>query len=281
MFRAPPNCVAREIDIFLGFTWRDWSTTLIPCSLFSIGAMRTLPWTFDTFQSYLFLIFWLTAWIYFFTLSNQITGVEEDRINKPDRPLVTGKVTMAGAKKRWVLALTAFLSIAVYEPTLLPETVIWILDTAVLVATPFGDHWFNKNCIRDGSERSVLAVSLWTGLLINVQDLRDVKGDVAIGRKTLPIAIGVPESRRIITFLLIPVSLMTLYMGGILSLAPFPLVAVHVFLGYRILLEKGALYDHKTYMIWTYIFCLILAFTALEGIKWSTIVSPAWTVDRS
>ncbi|KIK55982.1 hypothetical protein GYMLUDRAFT_133451, partial [Collybiopsis luxurians FD-317 M1] len=202
--------LTREIDIFLGFSWRDWSATLIPGSLFSMGAMLALPHTIDIFHRYLYLILWLTAFIYFFDLSNQITGMEEDRINKPDRPLPSGKVTIAGAKKRWLFSLLAFLSITLYHPTLLTETITWIITVYILEATPFGDHWLVKSSLAMGAgtwallrgswkaiapltplaERYVLAMSLWTVLLTHIQDLRDIKGDAATGRQTLPIAVG-------------------------------------------------------------------------------------------
>ncbi|KIK60219.1 hypothetical protein GYMLUDRAFT_168457 [Collybiopsis luxurians FD-317 M1] len=231
--------------------------------------MRTLPHAIDIFRRYLYLILWLTAFIYFFDLSNQITGVDEDRINKPDRPLPSGKVTLAGAKKRWVVSLLAFLAITLYHPILLTETISWIIVVYFLEATSFGDHWFVKSCLAMGAgtwallrgswkaiapltplaERYVLAMSLWTGLLTHIQDLRDIKGDAAIGRQTLPIAIGDSQSRWVITLSLMPVSLVGLWIGGILALAPVPIVGAHVFLGYRIIQKRGALYDHKTYMV--------------------------------
>ncbi|THV07130.1 hypothetical protein K435DRAFT_631608, partial [Dendrothele bispora CBS 962.96] len=202
--------LVHELDVFLGFSWRDWSTTLIPGSIFSIGAMRTLSHKPTIFQSYLFLVLWLTPYIYFFNLSNQITGIDEDRIDKPDRPIPSGKVTVAGAKLRWALVLAVFLSIAVYEPTLQPETICWVLTVALLCATPFGNHWFVKNCVAMStgtwallgaswkaiapltphSERYILAISLWAGLMTHIQDLRDMKGDAAVGRQTLPLVLG-------------------------------------------------------------------------------------------
>ncbi|KAF9067437.1 UbiA prenyltransferase family-domain-containing protein [Rhodocollybia butyracea] len=293
LIKTPFDALIYEFHIFLGFSWRDWSTTLIPGSIFSIGAMRTLPHSSRIFQKYLFLILWLTLFVYWFTLSNQITGVEEDRINKPDRPIPSQKVTVIGAKMRWALVLIAFISTAViYEPTLLPEVICWVLTTALLCVTPFGKHWFVKNCVAmttgtwallGGSwkaivpltphaENLVLTVSVWTGLLMPLQDLWDMEGDAAIGRKTLPLVVGSTACRQIVTFFLIPVSLLILWGGGIISNAPVPLIAVHTFLGYRIMHDNGSYYDHKTYMVFTYIFCLVLAFTALEGLEWSSMI---------
>ncbi|THH15937.1 hypothetical protein EW146_g4625 [Bondarzewia mesenterica] len=275
----------RELDIFLGFSWRDWSTTIIPGSIFAVGAMRGLPIP-SIITHYLFLVSWLTPYIYFFNLSNQITGVDEDRINKPDRPIPSGKVTISGAKQRWAFAFSTFMGIALYTPSLLPETICWVLTVAFLCLTSAGSHWFGKNCVAmttgtwallsaswkaiapttPKSEIYVYAVALWAGLITHIQDLRDIQGDAAVGRKTMPLVFGDRGSRLIITFLLLPAAYWVLWMGDIVRLAPYTLAAVHVILAYRILQAGGSRYDHKTYMFYTYIFCLILAFTATEGL---------------
>jgi len=290
--KAVRTSVVRELDIFLGFSWRDWSTTIIPGSIFAVGAMRSASLSLpSTISKYLLLVSWLTPYIYFFNLSNQITGVDEDRINKPDRPIPSGKVTLEGAKWRWVIALSAFLGVAVFEPRLLPETICWVFTVAFLCLTSAGNHWFGKNCVAmttgtwallsaswkaialvtPKSERYVLAVAIWAGLMTHIQDLRDIKGDAAVGRKTMPLVFGDGASRYIITFLLMPASFWVLWRGEIVPIAPFTLTAVHLFLGYRIMQAGGPRYDHKTYMIYTYIFCLILAITAGKGSKLEVI----------
>ncbi|KAF5376179.1 hypothetical protein D9757_009333 [Collybiopsis confluens] len=235
--------------------------------------MCTLPNGLSIISSYLSLVLWLTPFVYFFNLSNQIVGVEEDRINKPDRPLPSGKVTLAGAKRRWALTLAVFISVALFNPSLLVETIVWVLVTALLTVTPYGNHWFVKSCLGMGigtwallrgswksiapltpqAERHALAMSAWTGLLTQIQDIRDIKGDAIIGRYTLPIAVGDSNA------------------GGILALSPALLVGAHIFIGYRILQKQnGPRYDHKTYMIYTYVFCLILSLTALKELGWNT-----------
>ncbi|TDL26779.1 hypothetical protein BD410DRAFT_782838 [Rickenella mellea] len=278
--------IYRELDIFLGFSWRDWSTTIIPGSIFAIGAMPGLPIP-SIITNYLFLVSWLTPYIYFFNLSNQITGVDEDRINKPDRPIPSGKVTISGAIRRWAAALSTFIGISIYEPSLLPETICWVLTVAFLCLTSAGSHWFGKNCVAmttgtwallsaswkaiapatPKSNTYVYAVSLWAGLITHIQDLRDIQGDAAVGRKTLPLVFGDRGSRLIITFLLLPAAYWVLWMGDIVRLAPFTLAMTHIILAYRIMQAGGPRYDHKTYMFYTYIFCLILACTSAEGLN--------------
>lgn len=220
---------------------------------------------------YLFLLSWLTPYVYFFNLSNQITGVDEDRIDKPDRPIPAGIVTLDGARRRWILALSAFLLVAAFKPILLPETISWVFTTAFLSLTSAGNHWFGKNCVAmtvgawsllngswkaiapwtPKSQRFAIAVAVWAGLLVQIQDLRDIKGYAVVGRKTMPLVFGERATRWIITLLLLPASIWVLWIGDIVPIAPKTLTAVHLFLGYRILNAGGSRYDHKTYMVST------------------------------
>jgi 4-hydroxybenzoate polyprenyltransferase len=196
-------------------------------------------------------------------------GVDEDRINKPDRPIPAGIVTLEGARWRWVIALSVFLLVAAFKPMLLPETIGWVFTEAFLCLTSAGNHWFGKNCVAMAagtwsllnaswkaiapltprSLRFVIAMSVWVGLLAQIQDLRDVKGDAVVGRKTMPLVFGETATRWIITLLLLPASFWVLWIGGIVPIAPKTLAAVHLFLGYRVLNTRGSHYDHKTYMV--------------------------------
>ena len=188
------------------------------------------------------------------------------------------------------------------QTKLLPETIGWVLTVAFLCLTSVGSHWFGKNTVAMAtgtwsllnaswkvivpltprSQRFVIAVSAWAGLLTQIQDLRDIKGDAAVGRKTTPLVFGERATRWIITLLLLPASFWVLWIGDIVPIAPKTLTAVHLFLGYRVLKARGSRYDHKTYMvsplysasfsdqskheqIYTYVFCLILMFTAVDN----------------
>ncbi|KDR71876.1 hypothetical protein GALMADRAFT_213704 [Galerina marginata CBS 339.88] len=239
--RAPLNNLANEFNVFLGFSWRDWSTTLIPGSIFAIGAMRSSHVRpHSIVYSYIYLLLWLTSFVYFFNLSNQITGFKEDCINKPDRPIPSGKVTLAGAQVRWALAFISFLGLAYAQPSLLYETLCWIATAAFLCLSEAGNHWFGKNCVAmttgtlallsgswkavtaatPQSERYTATIAIWVGLLMQIQDLRDIEGDAAVGRKTFPLVFGDERGRWIITLLLLPLAVLVLWLGGIVQIAP-------------------------------------------------------------
>ncbi|KAJ6564950.1 UbiA prenyltransferase family-domain-containing protein [Mycena vulgaris] len=284
--------ISVELDIFFAFSWWDWSTTIIPGCIWGIGAALAGQVS-PTSILYRFprLIVWLTLFIYLFNLSNQIVGISEDCVNKPNRPIPSGKVTLAGAKRRAVVVLVAFLAIGTISPCLLPESICWALATGFLSWTSAGHHWFGKNTVAlipgtwallSGSWRSVSALTpaakgyiygmaLWSALLTNIQDLRDVIGDRATGRRTLAVVFGPVRARRIITGGTIPAAIWVLWAWNILAVAPVSITVAHVFLGYRVIsAEAGPRYDHKTYMMYTYLFCLTLALLAVQD------VIPVW-----
>ena len=262
-----------ELGIFFAFSWRDWSATTIPASIFAVGAVKHIDTGQHSISSiasnYLFLLLWLATYVYLFNLTNQIVGIEEDRINKPDRPLISGKVTLRGAKYRLCGALSVFISLAINFPVLLPESIGWLCVTVFLNLTSAGGHWFGKNFIAmsagtwclltaswnmmalptPASERCVLALSLWAGLTAQIQDVRDVEGDVAVGRRTMSVVFGDSAARQIITFLMLPAAIGVLWIFGTLHIAPMTLIGVHFVLGYRVMQSRGAHFDHKTYMV--------------------------------
>ncbi|KAJ7463964.1 UbiA prenyltransferase family [Mycena latifolia] len=285
--------IVHELDIFFAFSWRDWSTTLIPGSIWGVGAAVASPPSPPTALFYRFprLILWVTFFVYFFTLSNQIVGVDEDRVNKPDRPIPSGKVTLAGAKRRVIVVLGAFLVVSMVSPRLLPEWICWVLTTGFLCFTSAGNHWFGKNnvgmtlgtwALLSASWRSIspytprtqddiVGIALWTGLSIQLQDLRDLGGDLATGRKTMAVVYGDILARRIIAYFILPAAIAVLWFWSILAVAPISLIVVHVFLGYRVVHAAGGpRYDHKTYMMWTYAFCFVIALLAFKD------VCPTW-----
>ncbi|KZT22668.1 hypothetical protein NEOLEDRAFT_1149891 [Neolentinus lepideus HHB14362 ss-1] len=278
--KATSTLIARESGIFFGFSWRDWSATIIPGSIIAVAAMRNVTLSLSSMVfAHLCLVIWLTHFVYLVTLSNQITGVDEDRINKPDRPIPSGKVTTDEARVRWAVVAWAFLMMGVFYPKILAETICWVLTVAFLNLTAAGDHWFGKNCLAmtagtwallSGAwkiiaplaytNRSyIVTIAVWTGTFMPLQDVRDVKGDAKVGRRTLPLIFGDKSSRRMIAFGFIPTAFGILCVGGLAAVAPVPLAMMHLFLAYRVLQNNGARYDHKTYMIFTYLFCGVIA----------------------
>ncbi|KAI3328263.1 UbiA prenyltransferase family [Ustulina deusta] len=150
---------------------------------------------------------------YVFELTNQTARPAhylEDKINKPDRPLVTNSMTLRSARIRYYIGLVSWL---VYSYAL--GTQIW---TLLWLATIFGS-WKYSVGLSDFEPTKDLSITLalvaqlmaawhiggsdpisswyWVKVLalwmyptIGIQDIRDVPGDLAVGRRTTVILLG-------------------------------------------------------------------------------------------
>ena len=164
---------------------------------------------------------------------NQIYDVEVDRVNKPDRPLPSGALTMRAAwittivgyaasialaavihpTLAWIVAFTAFLTYAYSGPPLRTKR-HWAIAN-LTIATPRGfllplAGWLAVSLPR----RDPLPDDAWilaaaSGLFVlgaaTTKDYADMEGDRAGGCITLPLRFGVETSVRIVApFLVLP-----------------------------------------------------------------------------
>jgi 4-hydroxybenzoate polyprenyltransferase len=225
--RWPHRAVLNEIKLSFLFICNDIWTTVIPASAFVLAAARHDGASWGTVLTAFgkgALYFWL--FIYGFTLTNQLFGIEEDRLNKPRRPLVTGACGVRGAQVRTVLALVAFPLVGWWFGVLL-WALVWEVVYLLNNVARWERHWFFKDLfIGIGVVAQLAAAWLivapltplgwrWIGtlavavlLLIPIQDLRDVDGDRAIGRRTLVIAFGQRFTRGYLAagFLCLPIA---------------------------------------------------------------------------
>ena len=287
--------VALELHICYRATWRDIpSTVLTGCAFTSLAAkhrelslicyLHLIPWTVAPMYFFLFL--------YSFNLCNQITGADEDKIDKPDRPIPSGLLTLQGARYRWYLITTAYIvaSMAIGNVW---SCFLWIAVTLMCCHRGWDRHWFTKNCIsmtlgmfvigwagwsiiyghpwmNTTYAVTVVILSLCLGLTANLQDLRDVEGDNTSGRLTMPISLGMPASKRLLAlaFILEPVVLyltiwnQSLHLSGDLTiLLIFKLVYIfvdilaHLYIALRLLYLDQTYTDlHHTYHFFTKVF---------------------------
>ncbi|MBD2412197.1 hypothetical protein FACHB389_27095 [Nostoc calcicola FACHB-389] len=275
----------RELDLIWQFTGRDISSTIIPPILFIVAAWHYVQ---SSFSELAFALIYgtLFVWLYLFSfcLSNQIAGVEEDRINKPNRPLVTGKISVQGALVRWFLSMGLFTFIGWYCGVL-----EWaLICQMVVILHNFGGwdkYWISKNfLIGLGTFAHLAAVwqlvtpitpiawrwlfligAIWS-TLVAVQDLRDIEGDLAVKRSTFPIAFGETASRFILSlgFGLLPFVIHFILMmpteNTVSTIVCDIVLAVFSwFIAARIVFNRSPKEDHHTYILFTYWYCLVLA----------------------
>eukprot|EP01111_Echinosteliopsis_oligospora_P019529 TRINITY_DN9492_c0_g1_i1.p1 TRINITY_DN9492_c0_g1~~TRINITY_DN9492_c0_g1_i1.p1 ORF type:complete len:286 (+),score=38.99 TRINITY_DN9492_c0_g1_i1:153-1010(+) len=160
-------------------------------------------------------LLYFCLWIFLFDLGNQIIGVEEDKLNKPTRPIPSGFLSVCGAMKRYWISMFLlcrygyFLGIFLY-------TMAWIATQAIYNYTSMSKHWFSKNIIfisvsiicqlsaawlissssiPDVAQMWIFFLAFLECVTFLAQDMRDVEGDRKIGRNTLPVAIGIDYCR--------------------------------------------------------------------------------------
>jgi 4-hydroxybenzoate polyprenyltransferase len=287
--------IQTECQLNWAFIRRDLFVSIVPGLLFSTTALINYP---VQSAGELMLIF-LNGLIYFwlcittFCMADQIAGIEEDRLNKPERPLVTGMVTIAAAQQRWIIFMVALTGFAVVTHTLL-WAMIWQMGCLIYHRGGGAQHWYGKTFLGGlgvtselgaawqlaHSEiptiawRWIAVIGLYLMTLMAVQDFRDIAGDRAIGRRTMPIVFGEFWSRIIVAAgyfgfpLVVHYGLMQpagLSAGLGTGLSPtvlgwdIVLAGFSVTIGLRTLLYRNPHADHRTYVGFTLLFCAYLA----------------------
>ncbi|KAL1856785.1 hypothetical protein Plec18170_003757 [Paecilomyces lecythidis] len=161
------------------------------------------------------LYIWL--YVFHFDCSNQKDpeSIREDKLNKPWRAIPSGRLSIESAE-RWYIAATCLLLLA--SATWLggfPEAVFFMIETWIYDYASGASSWWAKNLINAlfymtgqlggtrvaaeamGSTRMTRTGYEWCILLgintfttVQIQDLRDQKGDSSRGRRTVPLVVG-------------------------------------------------------------------------------------------
>jgi 4-hydroxybenzoate polyprenyltransferase len=274
----------RELHIVWQFIWRDIWATIIPTLLFLVAAWQNQSLSFGELMLGLgrgFIYFGL--YIFPFCIANQMVGIEEDKINKPDRPIITGLVSYQGAQVRFVASMVAY-SLVGWWFGILELTLIWQICIILHNFGGWSKHWLTKDLIMGvgaivelaGSWQLVTAMTpvvwQWTlvlafivTLLIPLQDFRDLDGDRAIGRNTFPIAFGESAGRAImgLGFGLLPVVIhlgLMMPAGNSLNVMFWDIAQAFISwtIATRIVVYRTPKADHHTYMMLLYWYCLVL-----------------------
>ncbi len=278
------DTIFREFKFIYGVLRYDLSATFAPALLFTVFAWRN-----SGEQPALSIVLGrclVYSFFYAFTfcLSNQIVGVQEDRINKPDRPLARGLVSIEGAKIRWVLGMLGYLAVGGLFGVL-PWVLLWQVLTLLHNFGSWSKQWYTKNLfnglgvfaglsanwqlvgpITPLAWRWIVALSVVVFMLVGVQDLRDIVGDRAGGRRTFPIAFGEWPSRIVLAtgFMVLPI--VSHWLLSSLDASPISvliyemlLLGMSLVIATRVVLFRSRSSDHHTYKLFTYWYCAALA----------------------
>lgn len=258
------------------FTKSDVKAILIPIICFAVAAAPDLQ-----IGNIPHSVCWLWLHLLQFDVSNQTLSEEEDKENKNDRPLPAGRMTLRGALiLRWVLvplcwSYSLFFSIKTFYASLSVVALTYIYDEM----GGHSGHWIVRNALnalgfasfevgatlvaaRNRSaldDIAILAIYCSAGVVattVHTQDFKDVKGDQAIGRRTLPI-IHPGFARLAIPVLLLPWSIGLGYRWNLHPTIAIAFTSLGAVTSYRFFVFRSISQDRISF--WYYIIWLSIA----------------------
>ena len=227
-YLSPLAAIRSEIEISWLFIKSNWYDAILPClaaflASWLSGPQQRIGLPLGMFWSLVYSV----LFIYTFCVYTQGFSINEDRINKPYRPLASGAATVRGTCIRLFVGNVLFLAAGSYL-SILAFSASWIVLT-ILYTHVLSKHWLTKNLVfismgtwiifggqwgiarpglpmPESVKIQFLLLSLWFGLWILMQDMRDQDGDRVANRKTLPLQIGDRKARLVISLILLTVS---------------------------------------------------------------------------
>lgn len=219
------------------FTYSDFKTIVIPSTAFagltalsgpSLTTSPSAPSLSDLLPRLPLVLAWIWLTLLLVDIANQrhAGSVIEDTLNKPWRPLPSGRISTFGARRLLLIAIPSVLAITkFFLPQGLPVTIIAIIGSYMYNDLGGADEsFFVRNlmnaaaitCFGAGAaqvaigEQVTLNVDAYRWLVIiaaivtttmQVQDMEDQEGDRARGRVTIPLLLGDATARHSIAVL--------------------------------------------------------------------------------
>ncbi|KAF6811054.1 UbiA prenyltransferase [Colletotrichum sojae] len=227
---AHPLPLSYHLKTIFLFTKSDFKTVVLPQTLFTVSSLLTSGFrTIDTYPTITFTaaasqlahaMFWVWACILLESIANQrLPGsVVEDAANKPWRPLPAGRLTQDQARDAAMRVVPGVLALGAasgaFRETAALLCMIWMYNDlgaanasiwwrnavnagglmlfsagATAVATGPLDYSF-KGMLPSDAVQWILVTGALIITTIHGQDLPDVIGDAARGRRTIPLVYG-------------------------------------------------------------------------------------------
>lgn len=151
---------------------------------------------------------------YIFDIANQASSPEEDRINKPHRPIPAGIISVREAKLRWAISwsLGLICTYIVMDKWAMVHMLHWQALIFFMYAFPARQTWYLRsyfaaagylilvrlfNSMVIGSKKrwdvslsTEMWIFVWFMSTVHIQEFHDTVGDWRAGRKTLPILLS-------------------------------------------------------------------------------------------
>ncbi|KAI0394541.1 UbiA prenyltransferase family-domain-containing protein [Xylariaceae sp. FL0594] len=217
--------ICKSIWTLYLFTASDFNAVLYPQTLFAVLSMVSGKFTSPSWEAepqlqfcarLLRVVLWIWLQLLVLDVANQrLPGsIAEDRINKPWRPITSGRISPDGARALLLVSIAVTLGTSVWLGVTYEALVLFMLNWMYNDLGLANDHWLLRNLMNAlgitaigagatrvacGHDLAILfgsATRWWlmcAGVLlttIHAQDLYDQEGDAARGRSTAPISLG-------------------------------------------------------------------------------------------
>ncbi|KAL4969447.1 UbiA family prenyltransferase [Aspergillus stella-maris] len=224
------------------------------------------------------IILWNWLNLLIFNLANQRNppSVLEDSLNKPWRPIPSARITAAQATRLLLLSLPVVLvctyTLGAAEETIILFTLTWMYNDLgggdsnfvmrnILLAVAIG--LYNLASLRIASNCALADVSTpawkWLGITstviattIQMQDMKDQKGDSAKGRRTAPLVLGDCVACWSIALPVVAWSVVCPAFWGVGLLGYFLPLGIGGGIVYRDLVCRGVREDKWTWWLWCF-----------------------------
>ncbi|KAL4921139.1 UbiA prenyltransferase family [Aspergillus aurantiobrunneus] len=166
---------------------------------------------------------WIAAHLLAFDVKNQMLGIPEDKISKPDRPLPSGRISLQDAGLLYAILFCLMWAISVYtgtEPCTLFYTIAILvyneggLARIAMFKNVLGGFGMSCYCWGGasvlGQTQSLntpksLAIFIFGAVFAttgHAQDFRDIKADAHMQRRTIPLLLTRAAARWSLAFLI-------------------------------------------------------------------------------
>ncbi|KAG1774622.1 UbiA prenyltransferase family [Suillus placidus] len=249
------------------FTGSDFKTLIFPVMVFAtVVSPRHEPLALAC------TVCWLWFHLFQFNVSNQSYSADEDIVNKPWRPLPSGRISVEDSRAlRWALlvfclGLSSLFSLNVVITSGVFAVLIILHDDLRLGHHPIFRNLCNvaayvtagvgcslilsgESSLDGTSIKAFSCSALVIVLTIHAQDFADVNGDRKSGRRTLPIV--APEGSRIYMLCVLPLLSFTLTsLWGLGPLCSIFFVSIGSWVGLRYFLFRDEIRDQSSYRLY-------------------------------
>ena len=282
---CPTQRLASLIYTLYLFTRSDIITFVAPTASFGILAalsplnLTTSPspplFTILSHIPQVITFVWTTLLL--FNLSNQRTpaAAEEDRINKPHRPIPSGRLSCEDARRLTLIAVPTILALNHYLGAGLETLLIIALTYMHNDLRGAAELWLVRDgltslafaCFNHGSLKLALGgtgatitsagytwIAMVSGVILttmSMQDLKDVAGDMTQGRKTLPIVCGSAFARQYLAFFILLWSVWCARFWAVSGVAVVGVVGMGAWVAWRILTRDDVKADWRSWKLWS------------------------------